>query len=191
MAEEISHDRAGTGAMRPSFLSRRRSSQIMNNSLPQITSEITPDQDAVVTEIEIAAPPERVFDALTDPAQMMRWWGKPPQDSTWEMDARPGGKWRYEKKHPSGNKVVNGVSNFKAHGEITEFDPPRVLAYTWLANWHDDPERPSRARWELSATKTGTRVRVTHSGLVNEPVVRKDYAGGWPGVLEMLRKYCE
>jgi uncharacterized protein YndB with AHSA1/START domain len=51
------------------------------------SSQITPNQDAVVTEIEIAAPPERVFQALTDPAQLMRWWGKAPQDSTWEMDA--------------------------------------------------------------------------------------------------------
>ena len=37
-------------------------------------SQITPDQDAIVTEIEIAAPPERVFQALTDPAQLMLWW---------------------------------------------------------------------------------------------------------------------
>ena len=81
---------------------------------------------------------------------------------------------------PSGKIVVNGVRDFKAHGEITEFDPPRVLAYTWLGNWHEHPERPSTARWELSATRTGTRVKVTHSGLANEPIVRKDYAGGWP-----------
>jgi uncharacterized protein YndB with AHSA1/START domain len=107
------------------------------------------------------------------------------------MDARPGGKWRYERNDPSGKIVVNGVSHFHAHGEITEFDPPRVLAYTWLGNWHEHPDRPSQARWELSPTETGTRVKVTHSGLSDESLVRKDYAGGWPGVLEMLRKYCE
>ena len=42
-------------------------------------SQITPDQDAIVTEIEIAAPPERVFQALTDPAQLMLWWAGHPQ----------------------------------------------------------------------------------------------------------------
>lgn len=101
------------------------------------------------------------------------------------------GKWRFEASDPSGKIVVNGVSASTAYGEITEFDPPRLLAYTWLGNWHDHPERPSAARWELSATKTGTRVKVTHSGLADQPVARQDYAGGWPGLLELLRKYCE
>jgi uncharacterized protein YndB with AHSA1/START domain len=160
------------------------------NAMP--LSQITPDQDAIITEIEVAAPPERVFQALTDPAQLIRWWtDKVCQTSGWHMDARLGGKWRFEASDPSGKVVVNGVSNFKAHGEITEFDPPRVLAYTWLGNWHDHPERPSRARWELSETKTGTRVKVIHSGLADQPVARKDYAGGWPGLLALLKKYCE
>jgi uncharacterized protein YndB with AHSA1/START domain len=158
-------------------------------TMPQ--SQITPDQDAVVTEIEIAAPPERVFQALTDPAQLMLWWVATPKGALWEMDARLGGKWRYELILPSEKIAVNGVRNVKLHGEITEFDPPRVLAYTWLGNWHEHPEQPSMARWELSATKTGTRVKVTHSGLANEPIVPKSYAGGWPGVMEKLRNHCE
>jgi hypothetical protein len=56
---------------------------------------------------------------------------------------------------------------------------------------NDHPERPSTARWELSAIKTGTRVKVTHSDLADQPVARKDTTGGWPGLLELLRKYCE
>jgi len=156
------------------------------------SSQITPDQDAIVGEVEIAAPPEQVFRALTDPAQLIRWWGDDIcKTSVWEMDARRGGKWRFEASDPSGKIVVNGVSAFTAYGESTKFDTPRLLAYTWLGNWHDHPERPSTARWELSATKTGTRVKVTHSGLADQPVARKDYAGGWPGLLELLRKYCE
>ena len=27
--------------------------------------------------------------------------------------------------------------------------------------------------------------------LADQPVARKDYAGGWPGLLELLRKYCQ
>jgi len=156
------------------------------------SSEITPDQDAIVGEVEVAAPPDRVFLALTDPAQLIRWWGDDIcKTSVWEMDARLGGKWRFAASDPSGKIVVNGVRDFEAYGEITEFDPPHVLAYTWLGNWHDHPEQPSMARWELSATKAGTRVKVTHSGLAVQPIARKDYAGGWPGLLELLRKYCE
>jgi len=34
-------------------------------------------------------------------------------------------------------------------------------------------------------------VKVTHSGRSEQPIARKDYSGGWPGVLELLQKYCE
>ena len=39
------------------------------------TSAITPDQNVVTAEIFIAAPPERVFQAITDPTQPPQWWG--------------------------------------------------------------------------------------------------------------------
>jgi hypothetical protein len=32
---------------------------------------------------------------------------------------------------------------------------------------------------------------VTHSGLAELPVARKDYSGGWPGVLQDLAKFVE
>ena len=57
---------------------------------------ITPDQNAVFAEIFIAAPPARVFQAISDPAQPAKWWGQSGlyhvTNST--MDVRPGGKWR-------------------------------------------------------------------------------------------------
>jgi uncharacterized protein YndB with AHSA1/START domain len=83
------------------------------------------------------------------------------------------------------------VSEFECHGEIVEYDPPRVLAYTWLANWHDDASRRTIVRWELTSKAAGTHVKVTHSGLAQEPTARKDYSGGWPGVVEMLKKFVE
>ena len=38
------------------------------------TSRISPDADALVSEIEVAAPPQRVFEALIDQKQVMQWW---------------------------------------------------------------------------------------------------------------------
>jgi uncharacterized protein YndB with AHSA1/START domain len=38
------------------------------------TVAITPDQNVITGEIFIAAPPSRVFQATTDPAQMPLWW---------------------------------------------------------------------------------------------------------------------
>jgi uncharacterized protein YndB with AHSA1/START domain len=104
------------------------------------TTSITPNHDVVVTEIDIAAPLERVFRALTDAGQLKRWFTGPACPvHTWEMDARLGGCYRYTTE--KGSVVVNNVREFECHGEIIEYDPPRVLAYTWIANWHDELSR--------------------------------------------------
>jgi uncharacterized protein YndB with AHSA1/START domain len=66
-----------------------------------------------------------------------------------------------------------------------------LLVYTWIANWHLDKQRKTIVRWELTPTGKGTHVKVTHSGLAPEAVTRDDYRGGWPGVLEKLKKHVE
>jgi len=154
------------------------------------TTLVTADQDAIVSEVHISAPAQRVFQALTDPRQLMLWWNSEEcQMEFFEMDARRGGKWRFGTKKSALN--VNGVSRFFCQGEVLEFDPPRVLAYSWIANWHDDKTRRTIVRWELTPTKDGTHVKITHSGLAQESVARKDYSGGWPGVVESLKKFVE
>ena len=154
------------------------------------TARITPDNDSVVGEIFIAAPPERVFEALADPAQLRQWWTSDECPTEFlEFEPRLGGHWRYATRQSSLN--VNGMSKFACHGEVREFDPPRLLAYTWIANWHDAKTRPTVVRWELTPANDGTRVKVIHSGLVDEEVARNDYKGGWPGLLEQLKKFTE
>lgn len=154
------------------------------------TTIVTHDQDVIVSEIEIAAPADRIFQALTDSAQLKRWFGNPECPAkVWKMDARLGGRYGYATE--KGRVVVNNVTEFECHGEIIEFDPPRLLVYTWIANWHDDVTRRTVVRWELAPTSGGTHVKVTHSGLAQEPVARKDYSGGWTGVVEMLKKFVE
>jgi uncharacterized protein YndB with AHSA1/START domain len=154
------------------------------------TTFVTPDQDAIVSEIQISAPPERVFKALSDAEELKAWFGSPECPvKFWKMDARLGGQYGYATE--PGKIVVNGVNEFICHGEITEYDPPSVLAYTWISNWHDDPSRSTVVRWELTAKHGGTHVKITHSGLSTLPVARKDYSGGWTGVVEMLKKFVE
>lgn len=86
---------------------------------------------------------------------------------------------------------MNGVSQFHCDGEVLEYDPPRLLAYTWIANWHEDKAARTVVRWELSPKSGGTLLKVTHSGLTNLPASRKDYSGGWTGVVEQLKKFVE
>jgi len=155
-----------------------------------MSAKIASEQDAIVSEIHIAAPPERVFKALSEAGELKQWFTSPECPvKFWEMDARVDGAYRYATER--GSIVVNGVSEFECHGHITEFDPPKVLAYTWYANWHDDSTRRTLVRWELTPREDGTDVKVTHSGLLNLPIAGKEYSGGWPDVVEKLKAFVE
>ena len=112
------------------------------------TTRITPDQDAIVSEIDVAAPPERVFQALITRDQAMKWGsGGNFEMTVWEMDARPGGKWQFI-SHEKGVANSDGSPReFEHHGKVLEVDPPRTLAYTWFANWHEDPTHETVVRW--------------------------------------------
>lgn len=145
--------------------------------------------DTIITDVFIAAPAERVLQALVRAEQLMQWFTDPSCPlKSFEMDVHEGGRWRFA-THP-GPKPVNGVLEFRAAGKILELKP-LSLVYTWHANWHDDPSLATLVCWELIAEGKGTRVKVTHSGLGNEELARQDYITGWPGVLAMLKKFTE
>jgi uncharacterized protein YndB with AHSA1/START domain len=148
------------------------------------------EQDSVVVEIQIAAPANRVFEALISESQLMRWFTDLSHETElWQMDARAGGQWRFVTK--AAKIAVNGVTRFEGHGEILEFDRPRLLVYTWFANWHNNPESPTVVRWELTSSGSGTNLKVIHSGLREESAMRRDYGSGWVGVLANLKKFVE
>ena len=86
---------------------------------------------------------------------------------------------------------TTGAAEFEAYGEVVESVPPRLLVWSWIANWHDDKSRRTVVRWELTPSAGGTQVKVTHSGLTHEPAACKDYSNGWPGVLSGLKAFIE
>ncbi len=155
------------------------------------TTRITPKRDAVISEVFIAAPPERVFQALTNREQALQWGSSQEFKLTkWEMDPRPGGKWTFVAKESSqSDKYAN--TELVHYGEILEFDPPRVLEYTWFASWHTNPAHKTVVRWELSPAAHGTEIKVTHSGLAPMPEDCKGYAEGWPGLVTRIKEFVE
>ena len=147
---------------------------------------ITPDRDAVISEVEIAAPPDRVFEALVNREHVSQWSnGDAYQLVHWELDPRIGGKWRSTSREKTSSKI------FDHWGEIVEVDRPRVLAYTWFANWHTDQSHPTMVRWELNPTATGTNLKVTHRGLAALPGACEGYGQGWPGLVEAVKTFVE
>jgi uncharacterized protein YndB with AHSA1/START domain len=147
---------------------------------------ITPDRDAVISEIEIAAPPERVFQALVDREQVSQWSNSDAfQLVHWELEARVGGKWRSTSREKTSSKL------FDHWGEVVEVERPRILAYTWFANWHSDQTHPTMVRWELTPGVGVTRLKVTHSGLAPLPGACEGYSQGWPGLLQAVKASVE
>ncbi|HJU73557.1 MAG TPA: SRPBCC family protein [Gemmatimonadaceae bacterium] len=70
------------------------------------------------------APRDLVFEAMTKPEHVRRWWGQlgPGYATEAEGDVRVGGKWRYISRYP------NGVAEF--YGEYREVSPPDRLVFT-------------------------------------------------------------
>ena len=137
----------------------------------------------IIQEIVIKAPAERIFEALTNPAQRTKWWGAEGRFQTTHMesDLRPGGKWMM---------CGNGVGNrpFTIRGEYRQIEPPRLLIFTWLPDWQEDAFE-TFVRFDLIENNGITAVRVTHSGLATESS-RLSHKG-WPQILTWLQAYCE
>jgi uncharacterized protein YndB with AHSA1/START domain len=148
------------------------------------TVSITPDDDNVVAEIQIAAPPERVFQAITDPRQMLQWWGQKEMYRTtkFETDVRVNGKWM------SAGVNVTG-ENFQVSGEYLEVDPPHLLVYTWRATWTGALK--TTVRWELVPHNHGTLVKIRHSGFTGHADAAKDHGQGWLRVLSWIQAFVE
>jgi uncharacterized protein YndB with AHSA1/START domain len=161
------------------------------------TATITPDQNTVIAEIFIAAPPMRVFEAITDPQQMARWWGQAGlyRVTQQQVDLRVGGKWR------SDGVGADGTA-FYVEGEYLEIDPPRLLVHTWITSYGGGLK--TVVRWELEVTDvhglhpggpkkagTGTLLRVRHEGFAGAPEVGQSHMEGWKRVLGWLLSFAE
>jgi uncharacterized protein YndB with AHSA1/START domain len=160
------------------------------------TAEITADCDVVV-EIFVAAPPARVFEAITDPKQTRQWWGRTGLYRLTETraDVRVGGKWF------SGGVYENGQA-FQVTGEYLEVDRPRLLVHTWIPSYNDIGT--TVVRWELeprdvhglqgnrpARVGTGTLVRIRHSGFRGNVESAKGHGEGWKRVLGWMQAFVE
>jgi uncharacterized protein YndB with AHSA1/START domain len=152
----------------------------------QATMRVTPDGDAIVTEIHIAATPERVFQALVDPRQVPQWWGgqgagQAYRCTSFESELRVGGRWR-------SSGVTGDGGSFDVGGEYLEIDPPRLLVHTWVASWTGQVK--TVVRWDLQPAEQGTLVTIRHTGLAAHPAVSQSYRA-WPRMLAWLQAFIE
>lgn len=141
--------------------------------------------EAIVQEIEIHAPADRVFRALTQPEELLQWWAAEDRFRATEVecDVRPGGKWRMRVEGGCGADATCTIVS----GTYLEVAPPHLLVFTWLREEEDDPE--TTVRWELIERDGVTTARVTHSGFTSERMRNRN--SGWVFIKELLRNYAE
>ena len=103
--------------------------------------------DLVQRELELAAEPQDVWRAMTDPARLRTWLAEEV-----ELELRPGGDARF---------VVDGEPR---SGWVEEVRPPRDgdggrLVFWWQA----DNEPAARVCLEVEGTGLGARVRIVEA----------------------------
>ena len=109
-------------------------------------------------------PVERVWRAVSDPEEMHRWF-----PATVTLDLRPGGAMSFEFDDPDAPTTTR---------EITELDPPRLLAFSW----GDD-----LLRFELEPQGEGSRLVFIHFLSQRDEAARN--AAGWDMCLRELDRH--
>ena len=142
-------------------------------------SHAGPDLSPVVQMVEIAAAPEHVFELFTDPAQLVRWW----PDAV-RLEPRVGGRIELEFE---GRGEVSG--------EITRFEPPHGLGFTWVRGIA--PDVTTHVDVTISDAGNGrTRVELVHTGWEAVPADQVDewramHGAGWRFFLGCLTGLAE
>ena len=127
----------------------------------------------------LKAPPEKVYEAWTNPAQMMRWWGGNNEATrTAETDLRVGGRFHVGFKGDTGEQ--HDVS-----GTYKEVVPNRKLVFSWA--WRTTPERESQVTIDIKPDTDGSILTLTHEQFSSEKA-RDDHNRGWGAGLDQLEK---
>jgi len=143
------------------------------------------EEDAMekVYEIYIKTTPERLWQAITDPALRAKYSFGVAVHSDWKQGSR------YNARTSEMNGGAPGLDI--ADGENVNVDPPRRLVQTYRALWSDavKAEGYSRVTWEIEPVGDSCRLTVTHDRL--REGVNPELYGGWPMILSGLKTLLE
>ena len=126
---------------------------------------------------KIKATPAKVWAAITEPEQMLRWWG-PDSGPTLRVDAdvRPGGRFSVV------FRTLDGIER-NPTGIYREVIPVQKLVFTWDLPGAVEPE--TLVTFLLRPIDTGTELTLIHTHLPDE-AARASHEMGWSGLLDKL-----
>jgi uncharacterized protein YndB with AHSA1/START domain/DNA-binding transcriptional ArsR family regulator len=136
--------------------------------------------------------PQRLWQALTDPAFTRRYWG-----AALESDWKVGSTMTWEQ---------SGVTITDPAQVILESEPCRRLAYSWHTftpefgeafGFSDEflatvsSERRSKVTFEIEPAGENVKLTVVHDGFDPGSTVLAGISGGWPAILSSLKTLLE
>jgi uncharacterized protein YndB with AHSA1/START domain len=131
-----------------------------------------------VFQVYIKATPERLWQAITDPAMTQVYYFNSLVDS----DFAVGSPITY--KQPDGSLDIEG--------KVLEADPPRRLVHSFSTRWEANTDAPTTVSWEITPMGAETcLLSVVHSGFASENATYESVKGGWPMILSGLKTLVE
>jgi uncharacterized protein YndB with AHSA1/START domain len=145
------------------------------------------EQDRVERTVHIAATAEHVWDILTKPEHIGRWFGRGTPAT---VDLRPDGVMAFE-PGPPGERYL---------ARVVKVDPPRYLAYRWASAYPGvlaDDTNSTLVEFHVSADGEKTRLTVCESGFASLtiPAGREPFASyenhsqGWTEIMAGFVEY--
>jgi uncharacterized protein YndB with AHSA1/START domain len=131
------------------------------------------NNEPFVIERILNASAEKVWAAITDPAQMKEWYFDLPG-----FKAEAGYTFQFEGGDPAGKIYLHLCT-------VTEVVMNQRLSYTWR---YDGYEGDSLVSFELFAEGESTRIKLTHAGLETFPasnpdLAKENFAAGWTDII--------
>ena len=134
----------------------------------------------LVLERKLSASIERVFEFVTQPENLTKWWG--PEGMTipeGDLDFSRPGSWDSVMMNSEGQR-------FKVSGSVSEITKPNRVAFTWA--WHDENDargHESNVLIELVEQGEATLFRLSHTNLADEESAQ-NHNMGWSSTLNKL-----
>jgi len=127
----------------------------------------------------IRTTPEKLWEALTTPEFMKRYWFGMHCESQWTA----GSSW----------KLVSGDGQIFDAGGIVEAEPPRRLVIRWQHQNKPElmAEGESQCTMELEPVGEAVKLSITHTIERRPSKLIEAVSGGWPKILSNLKSLLE
>ena len=132
----------------------------------------------------LPAPPEKVFAACVERAQLAEWWGPAGFTSpSVELEVWTGGRYRIAMQPPEGEL-------FHLRGEFLEVDRPRRLVYTFEWEVPDPDDQETVVTLTFRAAGDGTALVLKQRPFATE-ARHALHEAGWTDGLARLERHLE